>query len=646
MYTPNVHLDAAHQRLRHATSDEVSVDAPPQHPSAPTRSYDTWQHLPPGLLSLPHEPHFTAQHSLSPPLEAYGLTDLVNLHDRYTFETWRANSGLLPTTFQHSPQYLTTPPTHNTEQPLRACSDYLEWTEPAIGQSYDGPHCFTQHRSVPNGLPLSIGDLMPQTHAYLTSKAGSNTLNAPVWNVDGTERNHEDLVHDERRRSELFYQAQLSEYSARDGTPAIQPHLYQMAPVPAVQSCRASSVASSPILADHHGEPNRMPVLQEWRTDNLTSELCHETSHLARHSYSPGVEPPKTSRKLPDAATRRKQEEYRQKGEARRKTIAAASPQTLARRPAPPPDPRPAPAPPTKRRKVTEVAADEVRRNSQPKPAVSTYQSPYDDQEHTGQALKCLYLDIEVQSPSIVELPPPTTDELPQAIVGKHEDYRWSVFHYQLQPKGYDFAQRWFQELFDTTLSAEYNARHVTHVTQGFIKDGDRYSVIVLHNAANPFEYEPIPTSTVTIGVYGYHWYQHNEIHWTTLAADQRHLFAQCIQGGWLVGKYKWTHDAKPNERRFHRAYWLAANRLDMRGLLNRGPSYDRPHDEVKGADEEDLDRDFSISENDLTNEWNVTDNEAAAAWRKVQDEIAGLGKDFIVCGPGSQHAVIDSSER
>ncbi|KAF3037046.1 hypothetical protein E8E11_004805 [Didymella keratinophila] len=455
----------------------------------------------------------------------------------------------------------------------------------------------------------------------------SNTLNAPVWSVNGIDGNYRDLVHDERRRSELFYQAQLPEYSARHGTPTIQPQLYQMAPMPAVQLRRASSVTSSSILANHHGQPNRMPVLQEWRTDNLTTE------------------PLKTSRKLPDAATRRKQEKYRQKGEARRRTIAAASPQNLAHRPAPPSDPRPAPAPPTNRRKVTEVAADEIHQNSQPKPAVSTHQSPYDDQGHTGQALEYLYPDIEVQSPPIIELPPPTADEWPQAIVGKHEDYKWSVFHYQLQPKGYDFAQRWFQELFDTTLSAEYNARHVTHVTQGFIKDGDRYSIIVVHNAANPFEYEPIPTSTVTIGVYGYHWYQHNEIHWTTLAADQRHLFSQCIQGGWLVEKYKWTHDAKPHERRFHRAYWLAANRLDMRGLLNRGPSHDRPHDEVEAADEEDLDRNFGVSEDDLTNEWDVTDNEAAASWRKVQDKIAGLGEDFIVCGPGFQHIVIDSSE-
>lgn len=246
--------------------------------------------------------------------------------------------------------------------------------------------------------------------------------------------------------------------------------------------------------------------------------------------------------------------------------------------------------------------------------------------------------------PSVVELAPPSADEMFQAIVGRHDEYKRSVFHYQLQPKGYDFAQRWIEELFNTTSSAEYDARHVTHVSRGFIQDGDRYSIIVLHNAANPFEYAPTPTSTVTIGVYGYHWYQHSKIHWTTLATDQRHLFVQCIQNGWLVEKYKWAHDAKPTEKRFHQAYWLAAIRLDLRGLLNRGPSDDKPHDGVDDAAENPAE-DSCISEHDLTNEWEVTDDAAAAIWRKVQDEIAHLGEDSDPYGAGHQHILIDNSE-
>lgn len=145
--------------------------------------------------------------------------------------------------------------------------------------------------------------------------------------------------------------------------------------------------------------------------------------------------------------------------------------------------------------------------------------------------------------------------------------------------------------------------------------------------------------------MYGYHWYQHNEIHWTTLAADQRHLLLQCVQGGWLVEKDKWTHNDKPNERRFHRAYRLAANRFDTRGLLNREPSDDRPHDEVENLGEGDSDKDFSISEADLTDEWDVTYDEASAASQKVQDNIASLSENFQVCRPRFQHVVFDSLE-
>lgn len=291
------------------------------------------------------------------------------------------------------------------------------------------------------------------------------------------------------------------------------------------------------------------------------------------------------------------------------------------------------------------MVAPDVRRSSQLGPATSTYQSPYDDQGYTGVAINYFQPQTPVCQPSIIKPPPPTADELSQAIVSKYEDYKWSVYHYQLQPKGYDFAERWFQELFDTTLNAEYTERHFSHVSQGFIKDGDRHSILVLHNAANPFVYEPTPSSTITIGMYGYHWYQHNEIHWTTLATDQRHFFVQCVQAGWLVEKYKWTHDAKPTEKRFHRAYWLAANRQDMKGLLNRGPLDDKPHDLVEERGEDDPGKDFSISEAGLTNEWDVTNTESAAAWQRVQDEVEALGFGFDVCGQGWQHVVITNSE-
>ncbi|KAF3044160.1 hypothetical protein E8E12_010515 [Didymella heteroderae] len=626
MSTPNEHLDDAHQRLRHVTSDEVNPDALPQYPGVPTHSFDAWKYLPQGLPSLPNELHLTAQHSLIPPPETYGLTDVVKLDSGYPCEEWQVDGSLLLSAFQ-LPQHLPTPPVcNNTPQPLQACIDRLESTQLGLCHPYVDQYCLTQRRSVPNGLPLSPEDFLPQMRAYLAPKAGSHTHDAPIWSFNGTGSNYDGWLCDSISQSDLFCRPQSSEHSARYGTPPIQPQIYRSAPTSTRQSRRTSSVASSTNSTDHHGQPNQLLVMQKWRTDNLTKPL-------------------KISRKLTDAATRRKQERYRQKGQARRNTIAAASSQTPAHRPLPPSDPsqpKPAHAPPAKRHKDTDVIAPEVFQSLQPEPTAIDNQSRYDD---VGAAMNHLHPRIPSYSPPVIELPPPSVDELLQPIVGKYEEYKWSVFHYQLQPKGYDFAERWFQELFETTLNAEYNNRHVTHVSQGFVKDGDRYSIIVLHNATNPFEYEPTPTSTITIGVYGCHWYRHNEIHWTTLASDQRHLFVQCMQAGWIIEKDKWTHDAKPTEKRFHRAYWLAANRLDMKGLLNRGPSVDKPHDEVEEMSQEDPDKDFSINKDDLTNKWCVEDTEAAAAWWKVQDDIDGLGEEFDVCGLGWQHVVIDSSE-
>ncbi|KAF2627234.1 hypothetical protein BU25DRAFT_411284 [Macroventuria anomochaeta] len=320
--------------------------------------------------------------------------------------------------------------------------------------------------------------------------------------------------------------------------------------------------------------------------------------------------------------------------------------QTPADMPLPTPKPsRPKAIGPTKRRKVTPAVVPEILRKLRPATATTTHQSPYDDTLSASTTLGYLQPQMAVCNPTVVELPP-TRDELPQPIVSKYEDYKWSVYHYELLPKGYDFAERWLQALFATTLQSEYHDRHLSHVSQGFIKDGGRHSLLVLHNAANPFKHEPTPDSTITIGAYGYHWYRHNEIHWTTLASDQRSLLAQCVQAGFLEEKHKWTFDAeKATEKRFHRAYWLAANRRDLKDLLNRGPSDDKPHDLSGDKSEEDPDKDFSISEADLTNEWHVTGSEAAAAWQRVQDEVDALGDGFDAYGEGWQHVVTSNSE-
>jgi hypothetical protein len=93
----------------------------------------------------------------------------------------------------------------------------------------------------------------------------------------------------------------------------------------------------------------------------------------------------------------------------------------------------------------------------------------------------------------------------------------------------------------------------------------------------------------------------------------------------------------RASERRFHRAYWLAATRKRMRGLLNRGPSNDVPHDVVE------MDGDFDFTEEDVGNEWDNTLEEAKEAWRIVQEEIEDMED---VGSGGYEHVVTGSSER
>ncbi|KAL1592526.1 hypothetical protein SLS59_009618 [Nothophoma quercina] len=357
----------------------------------------------------------------------------------------------------------------------------------------------------------------------------------------------------------------------------------------------------------------------------------------------------RSKRRKLDAATLGKQEIYRQKGEARRRAIAAnlAASQTLARRPSPTSGDLVSKPLAKKRRKVTpsdKASEPGVEQSTRHTATTAAYRSVYG-----GPMVEALMSELPpVQSSTydtpVIELPPPNPDEMPQAIVNKYEDYKWSVFRYELLAD-FDHAERWLEEFLYTTMPSEFQRRHCSHISNGFIKDGGPRSLLVLHNAANPFEYEPPAESTTTIGVYGYHWFHHSEIHWTTLGSDQRALLAHCVHAGVIEEKHKWTHDAaKATEKRFHRAYWLAANRRDVKDLLNRGPSDDKPCDLIEDGSEEDPNMDWTVSEADLTNAWDVTDAEAAAAWQKVQDEVDALGKTWNGLD-GWQHVVISSSE-
>jgi hypothetical protein len=229
-------------------------------------------------------------------------------------------------------------------------------------------------------------------------------------------------------------------------------------------------------------------------------------------------------------------------------------------------------------------------------------------------------------------------DTIPQEITGDYENYKWSVIHYEVDSGDtYGFAQSWLEDLFAANLPALEYKWH-SHSTQGFIEEGTRNSFIALHNADNPFQYGFPLSSTTSIGVYGHNWHEHNTIHWKTFAPDIRWLLQYCeLQAGNIRVKQKWTCNMPmPSERRFHRAYWLAATRGPIGRLLNRGPSNDLPHDAVED------DGDFELIVEDVGNEWENTVEEAEEAWKRVREEIEDMGD---VSDAGYEHVITGSSE-
>ncbi|KAF1350574.1 hypothetical protein EJ07DRAFT_184020 [Lizonia empirigonia] len=311
------------------------------------------------------------------------------------------------------------------------------------------------------------------------------------------------------------------------------------------------SMASSPALIDRGA--SQMPMIQQWRTDILAAPA-----------------PAQSIRRKNDSFSRHKQEAYRQKAEARRHTIAAGVPQPQAAAPtkrAPGPLPTPSPprtktAPPAKRAPRplptpgpprAKAAPPTKRRENGPAPGASKPKRHKARPASTSAAqakssTKAVPADAAPVSPPPedpeIEIvpPPPTFDELSQTIVSDYDDYKWSVYHYELQPiSGYAFAESWLHELFNTTLHDSYTNHHVSHASRGFIADGTRLSMLVLHNAANPFITSHPPSNTITIGVYGYHWHTHSTIHWTTLAGDHRPLITQCLAANFLSEKRRWS---------------------------------------------------------------------------------------------------------
>jgi hypothetical protein len=279
------------------------------------------------------------------------------------------------------------------------------------------------------------------------------------------------------------------------------------------------------------------------------------------------------------------------------------------------------PAKPAKRLKVYPFDAEPAVDNSQYHGCALSSVSEYDPHQisiHTQHAVTRA----------------PDWDNLCQPIVLRYEDYNWSVQHFELSSvkSGYDFAQSWLEGVYARQLNFNTVYKWYSHVGKGFIKDGGPLSILVLHNATNPFRSGA--DSSTSIGVYGRHWHEHNEIHWTTIAPGIRGLLDMCEKSQFIREKQKWKVDmAKASDRRFHRAYWLAANCLELGNLLNHGSSEDKAHDLV------DDDEAITFTEADVGNKWDVGAEESAAAWAvvlRLNEEVPEppvQGWDYVVTG-------------
>jgi hypothetical protein len=221
-----------------------------------------------------------------------------------------------------------------------------------------------------------------------------------------------------------------------------------------------------------------------------------------------------------------------------------------------------------------------------------------------------------------LQTPPPPKpldpEQVHQPITSNYEAYKWPVKLYELSSKlqeRIDSAGFAIERILEREIYSSEKYRWHAHTSPGFIQDGNRHSVLVLQNAANPFTWgtEPV-TSTTSIGVYGRYAHGHGEIRWTTISPGMplNNIFTL---------KQTWLPTMKPTEKRFHRAYWLAANMLPLKDLMNHSLSPDPVHD----APDDDNIFDFQISEEDLQRSWEgeqVDDEKAKKIWQKFLDEV------------------------
>ncbi|KAH7395385.1 hypothetical protein DE146DRAFT_765241 [Phaeosphaeria sp. MPI-PUGE-AT-0046c] len=228
-------------------------------------------------------------------------------------------------------------------------------------------------------------------------------------------------------------------------------------------------------------------------------------------------------------------------------------------------------------------------------------------------------------------------DAMHLPIARDYDDFKYSVYHYEVQTSaGYQYAQSWLEDLLNTNLEFGEHKWHA-HTSPGFIFNGTRLSVLVLHNAVNPFEWNDTADSSTTMGVYGI---EHDEIHWKTVAPGIKWIidYSATPEVNTLALQQQWTcQERKASERRFHKAYWHAAARVPLRGMLNRG---DVDADPLVISDV-DYEYPFGFTPEDLTSEWENSGwecsiEEAECAWKRVVREMEGWDwgeGEFVVTG-------------
>ncbi|KAI8942893.1 hypothetical protein NX059_000933 [Plenodomus lindquistii] len=245
--------------------------------------------------------------------------------------------------------------------------------------------------------------------------------------------------------------------------------------------------------------------------------------------------------------------------------------------------------------------------------------------------------------------PPPqqNPDTTLQTITPSYPSYKWTITHFTLSPtQNYPYAQSFLDALTRHTLPSQphHPYKWHTHTTRGFIASGTQYSLLVLHNAANPFTWEPLPSSTTSIGVYGRFWFTHEEIHWCTFAPDISGVLAVALQQGVLRVKGTWRADGETGEKRFHKAYWCAARMEPLGGLLRRGEGrVDQDPDEVVWDGEGD--DGFRVDERDMQTGWDegvtgVGVEEARRVWEGLLEDA-----EMWVPEEGWEHVVTGGSE-